>query len=524
MRKITASKAAAMFHAGGETAFLDLREAGQFGESHPLFAIPLPYSVLELRVRQLVPRRDTPILLLDNGDGIAKRGAARLARMGYGDQRIIEGGMPAWAEAGLGVYKGVNVPSKLLGELAEAIWHPQMITAPMLSEWRRSGCRFRFFDARPPVEYATMRVPGAVCLPNGELAHRAATFEGMEADPVVITCAGRTRGIVGAIGMRLAGYPGKVLALENGTQGWALAGETLERGQEADIYPALTPAALERSREGADNILSRFGLPEIDTDTAAAMLQEEERTTYLLDTRSPTEARNDPVSGAINAPAGQLAQATDQWIGTFRARLILCCDTGLRSALAGFWLAQMGYDVQILRLEDGRATLPAIADGASTPPGLRSLDAEDAVAAMRAGAALIDLRPSMRYRAGHVKGAFWSSRPGLPRLPAKLRGRAVVMIADDAARAAYSAQDLRDAGIADISLVRGGHEALEKMGAAVVMTPDDPTDADCIDHLFFVHDRHHGNLDASRKYLEWETGLVTQLSPRERNEYRLFHP
>ena len=33
-----------------ELALFDVREAGEFGEGHPFFAIPLPYSRLELDV------------------------------------------------------------------------------------------------------------------------------------------------------------------------------------------------------------------------------------------------------------------------------------------------------------------------------------------------------------------------------------------------------------------------------------------------------------------------------------------
>jgi hypothetical protein len=48
-----------------------------------------------------------------------------------------------------------------------------------------------------------------------------------------------------------------------------------------------------------------------------------------------------------------------------------------------------------------------------------------------------------------------------------------------------------------------------------------PPDADCIDFLFFVHDRHDGNKDAARRYLEWETGLIAQLDEDEINLYSI---
>jgi hypothetical protein len=46
-------------------------------------------------------------------------------------------------------------------------------------------------------------------------------------------------------------------------------------------------------------------------------------------------------------------------------------------------------------------------------------------------------------------------------------------------------------------------------------------DAECIDYLFFVHDRHDGNKEAARKYLEWETNLVSQLDEQERNTFSI---
>ena len=44
-------------HDGSEIALLDVREHGQFGESHLFYAVPLPYSRLELDIGRLVPRR-----------------------------------------------------------------------------------------------------------------------------------------------------------------------------------------------------------------------------------------------------------------------------------------------------------------------------------------------------------------------------------------------------------------------------------------------------------------------------------
>lgn len=529
MIHIDIQNARAMVHDGAELAFLDLREAGQFGEGHALFAIPAPYSRLETGIAALVPRRDVRLLLIDDASGISERAAERLAAMGYCDIRIARGGMPAWQAAGFPVYKGVNVASKTLGELAESLWHPSMIKATELAQWQRDGRDFGFFDTRPAPEYEKMRVPGARSLPNGELPHRIDTLP--DDQPLVLTCAGRTRGIVGAIGMALIGAGDRVRALENGTQGWALAGGTLERGNRADPLPDLTPAQQAQSRARAEALIARWGFARADAADIARWRDEAGRTTYVLDVRSSAEAGADPVAAATHALGVQLVQATDQWIGVRRARVVLCCDTGLRAAIAAFWLHQLGHEVAVAEIDDALRALPALPAVADMPPpAAESISAQTARDLLADGGAhLLDLRPSQAYRQGHVAGATWASRSriGQDKAPASLLGQAgdlLLIVAETDAIAGQVAADLRAAGRHNLAVVAGGHAALADAGCAVESTPDSPSDAECIDFLFFVHDRHDGNLDAMRRYLDWETGLIAQMDAVERAEYRLLTP
>ncbi len=48
---------------GNELALLDVREHGQYGAGHLFYAVNVPYSQLEYRVAQLVPRVDTRVVL-----------------------------------------------------------------------------------------------------------------------------------------------------------------------------------------------------------------------------------------------------------------------------------------------------------------------------------------------------------------------------------------------------------------------------------------------------------------------------
>src|SRR3546814_7027689 len=58
-RHVVARELKAWIHDPAELALLDVREHGQFGENHLFFAVPLPYSELELHIARLVPRPRT---------------------------------------------------------------------------------------------------------------------------------------------------------------------------------------------------------------------------------------------------------------------------------------------------------------------------------------------------------------------------------------------------------------------------------------------------------------------------------
>src|SRR5690349_6893275 len=100
VKRISPRELQATLHDGGEMALLDVREAGQFGESHLLFATPLPYSRLEIDVSALIPRKSVRIVLCDDGaSGVAETAARRLIDLGYRDIAILDGGTAAWREA-----------------------------------------------------------------------------------------------------------------------------------------------------------------------------------------------------------------------------------------------------------------------------------------------------------------------------------------------------------------------------------------------------------------------------------------
>src|SRR5215208_7793618 len=121
---VSPAEVRAMLRDGGEMALLDVREEGVFSEQgHPFFANSVPLSRLELMIRDLVPRKETRIVVYDGGPGapdgesLADRAVTKLGSMGYGNLAVMEGGAPVWAAAGYELFTGVNVPSKAFGEV-----------------------------------------------------------------------------------------------------------------------------------------------------------------------------------------------------------------------------------------------------------------------------------------------------------------------------------------------------------------------------------------------------------------------
>jgi len=504
-----------------EIALLDVREHGQFGEGHLFFAVPLPYSRFELGLPSLVPNRSVRLVLCEGGDNeISARAARRAEALGYRNVCILDGGTRGWKQAGYTLFAGVNVPSKTFGELVEHERHTPRITAEQLAAMRAAGENLVIVDGRPFAEYRKMSIPGGICCPNGELALRIGDIVPDPKTRIVVNCAGRTRSIIGAQTLIDFGVANPVFALENGTQGWTLAGLELERGatrRHADTVGVDAAPAKARAQRVAEAHRVAF-IPAVQ---AHAWLADPSRTTYLLDVRTAEELAGDSVPGFAHAPGGQLIQATDQWVGVKGARLVLLDAEGVRAPMVAAWLRQLGHDACVIDGGPAAARRHAWTGRESEPapaqlPTIAMRAVADDLSADKAQ--IIDLRPAMAYREGHIAQAVWSIRPHIATAVADPK-KTIVLVDDEPGVAALVAIDLREAGCNDVRLLVGGYKAWRDAGLPLVATPDDPADADCIDFLFFTHGRHEGN--AERQYLAWETGLIAQLDAQERGVFRI---
>lgn len=537
---VSAKQLKTMLHDGSEFALLDVREAGQFGESHMLFATPCPYSLLELDIVTLVPRKAAAIVLTDDGTlGVAGRAAQRLAAMGYTDVAVVDGGNQAWAAAGHALFAGVNVPSKTFGELVEHAYHTPRITAQELVRMKEANEDFVIFDGRPVNEHHKMTIPGSTCCPNAELPLRVPAMVKNPKTKIIVNCAGRTRSIIGAQTLINFGVPNPVYALENGTQGWFLSGLQLEYGS-ARTYPEkIDDTALPAQQDAANKLMARFGIRTVAAQDVAAWFKETNRTTYLCDVRTPEEFAAGSVPGAVHAPGGQLIQATDQWVGVRNARIVLI-DGGenVRAPVVASWLKQLGCDAYVLEGDvksglkdllppsphdrgDGVALGQRVGERGSLPD-LATISAAELKQALDAGRCTVfDLGLSMNFRKAHIPGSRWSTRVRLT-ADARKELHSIVLVAANADVARLAAVDLFDAGITNVKLLDAGLKSWTQAGYATEASPEVPPNSECIDYLFFVHDRHAGNREAMMQYLAWETGLMAQLDEQDKASFRIL--
>ena len=134
------------------------------------------------------------------------------------------------------------------------------------------------------------------------------------------------------------------------------------------------------------------GVERIDRARLEGLRRDQNRTLYVFDVRDPAEYEAGHIAGATSAPGGQLVQATDQYIGTLGARVVLVDDLEVRAAMTGSWLRQMGYADVFVLVEKGTET------GWPAPPMLQADKAPEDVALDCAGLAALLLRQAATDR------------------------------------------------------------------------------------------------------------------------------
>jgi len=523
---IGAAELRALLADGGELALIDVREGGVFAQSHLLTASNIPLSVLAMRAPDLLPRRDVRIVLVDNDGSLAGRAGAVLASHCYTNLAVLAGGTPGWGAAGYELFSGTFVPSKAFGEYIEHANDTPRIEPETLKAWQDEGRDMVILDSRPLDEYKMMSIPGAIDCPGAELVYRAPGLVRSESTTIVVNCAGRTRSIIGAQSLRNAGLKNPVVALKNGTMGWHLAGFEVARGQ-ANMAPKPQAEALAQAQVLARRVAQQYGVPFIDEAQLDEFRLDDARTTYILDVRLPEDFNGGHRPDSLNAPGGQLVQATDTYCAVRGARIVLIDRDGVQAVMSAHWLRQMGWrEVYVLR--DGLAGPLVAGKAGGKPLGFETLKstglAPTEVHALMESKAVevIDVDASLKYRKGRIPGAWYAIRSRLEHCLARFAlGTRLVFTSSNGILARYAADDARALGF-DAQYLQGGTAAWNHAGYKTepCSGDDDPKFLTATEDVWYrPYDRNGGVEQAMQQYLTWEVNLLAQL---ERETYVKF--
>jgi len=343
---ISVSELATAISGTDELAIVDPRDHETYSQGHLLWAASLQLDDALIAAEVLLPRLSTPVVIAGDDDDDDRALQAILKENGWTNVTVLEGGIGSWTHAGHELYSGVNVPSKLFGELVERHYGTPHVEAAQLNEWISEGRSLVILDSRTEREFNRMSIPTGRSCPGGELVYRVFDLLTQDAT-VVVNCAGRTRSILGAESLVRAGIPNEVVALENGTMGWELADLTLDHGND-DVAPAPTVTGRRQASVAAQQVSRRFDVGQITSSTMDQWKADDSRTVYQFDVRTPAEYDAGHLASFRNAPGGQLIQATDEYAITRGARIILTDNDLTRATMTASWLIEMGWETHVL--------------------------------------------------------------------------------------------------------------------------------------------------------------------------------
>jgi hypothetical protein len=497
-----------------EIAFLDVREEDPHAQEHPLFAANLPLSRIEIDAYGKLPKKDVPIVTLDDGEGNAKLAAERLMALGYNDVSVFNGGVPAWKAAGGELFRDVNVPSKSFGELVESKRHTPSLSAQEVKQLIDSKADVVVVDVRRFDEYNTMSIPTGISVPGAELVLRIPELAPNPKTKIIVNCAGRTRSIIGTQSLINAGIPNEVNALRNGTIGWTLAGQELDKGQSRK-FTAVSETTASEAASRARSVADQAKVKRASLADVLKWKNQLERTTYFFDTRTPEEYEAGHLPGFRSVPGGQLVQETEMVAPVRGARIVLADPSGVRANMPASWLAQMAWDVYVLDdikaadlSEKGlwKAPLPTL-------PSVQTVDPATASNWLKtdSNTVAVDFSTHANYVKGHIPGSWYALRSQLKDAIKKIpQVDRYILTSSPNELSIFAAEEFQALTKAEVLVLEGGNAAWTNAGFELEKGPSRLASPP-LDRYKRPYEGTSVDPAAMQAYLDWEFGLVEQL-------------
>jgi len=352
-------------------------------------------------------------------------------------------------------------------------------------------------------------------MPGAELVLRIRELAPNTETQVIVNCAGRTRSIIGAQSLINAGLSNPVAALRNGTIGWKLAGQKLDQGQDRRCND-ITEINKTKAAAGARIVADKAGVKRVLPTDIQNWKKQNNRTTYFFDVRTPEEFITGHIPGFLSAPGGQLVQETEMVAPVRGARLVLADSDNVRANMSASWLAQMGWETYVLDeaqprnfSEPGQTvkSLPPLPDVPKITPVTLSnwLNSPERTI-------MLDIATSQNYFRQHIPGAWFVLRSNLANdLKLLPKASRYVVTSEDGLLAKFAAAEIQTQITAAIVVLDGGTQAWRDSGFAIEQGSTHLA-SEPIDRYKRPYEGTDNPREAMQGYLDWEFGLVEQLS------------
>ena len=502
-----------------EIAFIDVREISQHTEGHPFFSVSIPFSVFEMNIEQFLPNKKVRVVLFDNNNGISELAYKHAKALGYIKIFILKGGVKGWLEANFKLFDGINVPSKSFGELVEHKFHTPSITAAELSKKQKEKKNIIILDGRPFEEYNKMSIPGSICCPNAEIPYKISSIVKNSKTDIIVNCAGRTRSIIGAQTLINFGIKNKVYALENGTQGWFLSNLNLENNKTNYLKIEPKKNEIEKLKNKITNLLNKNHIQVINLSKVQDLIEDETRSTYIFNVKTNLSS-NISIHGIRNVPGGQLVQATDNYVGVLKSRIILFDEGDLvRAGTTALWLKKMNFECYVFKgIETEIKNLNIKYYTKFKVTSLNYISLNDLKKPNKC--VIFDIRKSIDYCKTRLKNSIWLNRSNLKQnLPNFMKN--IVIVFDNISIVSLIVSDLKEIyPEIQVEVYQWNDEEVFKFPEYLEQNLI-KLDKKFIDFNFHTYMRHMGNKIHAKQYLKWETDLLDKMDKQEINFFKI---
>jgi rhodanese-related sulfurtransferase len=214
-----------------ETVYMvDVRTKEEFEKGHIPGFQWFPGGQCVQRSDDVAVVKNATIIFSCDGKARATHTAAWYRQFGVKEVYVIEGGSPAWAEAGLDLETGIKVEPPEGHDEARA--KVKIVSAQELNNASPAAV----FNVDTSQEFAQGHVPGSHWISRGWLEFQVEDFAPSKTAPVVVTCGDGQLSLLAGATLKDLGYQ-DVSVMEGGIASWSEAGLPLEKGLSGVMAP-----------------------------------------------------------------------------------------------------------------------------------------------------------------------------------------------------------------------------------------------------------------------------------------------